>query len=292
MTRADLQTRFILGTVQFGMDYGINNLSGRPSRESVFEILRYAYENGITELDTANAYGDSQVLLGEFMSSTGMRFDINSKFHANAGQSIREQLARTLEELNVPNLNTYFFHRFDDVFDYPDSFTELELLKKEGLINHTGVSLYTNEQLNASIHMAGVDVIQLPFNLFDNYSKRGALLQKATENQKTLQARSVFLQGLFFKETGSWPDVLKPLQKYMQSLKEISRKYEVDMYEMALAYPLSKKEISSIVIGVDSKEQLERNIASQQKSIARDAFREIDAIDVKEEYLLYPYNWK
>ena len=292
MIRADLQTRFILGTVQFGMDYGINNLSGRPSRDSVFDILRYAHANGISELDTANAYGDSQLLLGEFISSTGIRFDINSKFHANADQSIREQLTRTLEELNVPNLNTYFFHRFEDVFDYPDAFTELELLKQEGLINHTGVSLYTNEQLDASINMAGVDVIQLPFNLFDNYSKRGALLQRATENRKTLQARSVFLQGLFFKDTSSWPDVLKPLLKYMQSLKDISRKYDVDMYEMALAYSLSKKEISSIVIGVDSKEQLERNIASQQKSITQDVFREIDAINVKEEYLLYPYNWK
>ena len=60
--------KLILGTVQFGLPYGINNQTGQLSKESVFKILNLAYENGITLLDTAGAYGQAEKILGEYFS--------------------------------------------------------------------------------------------------------------------------------------------------------------------------------------------------------------------------------
>ena len=57
-------SRLVLGTVQFGMNYGVANTHGKPSYETVKDILRKALDNGITTLDTAAGYGDSEEVIG------------------------------------------------------------------------------------------------------------------------------------------------------------------------------------------------------------------------------------
>src|SRR5687768_9379896 len=100
---------FILGTVQFGLPYGINNASGKPSRAHVFEILDYAHDQGIRVLDSADAYGDAQQLIGSFTKETGKRFLVNTKFKMEAGGRIGSMLAQTLEQLQYDAVNVYFF---------------------------------------------------------------------------------------------------------------------------------------------------------------------------------------
>ena len=60
------KNKLILGTVQFGLDYGINNKSGIPSSNIIKQILDYAMSNGIEILDTAEAYGISQQRIGQY----------------------------------------------------------------------------------------------------------------------------------------------------------------------------------------------------------------------------------
>ena len=52
--------KFILGTVHFGLDYGINNDVGKISEDDAFRILMISYQNGIRTLDTAGNYGNSE----------------------------------------------------------------------------------------------------------------------------------------------------------------------------------------------------------------------------------------
>ena len=287
-----MSKRFILGTVQFGLDYGINNAAGKPSKESVFEILDLAHANGIQELDSADAYGNAQELIGEFMTTTGKHFQVNSKFHIHGQTTISDQLTKTLEQLQIKTLNVYFFHRFQDAEQAPESFEELKRLKKQNRIAKIGVSVYTNEELESCIANENIDVIQLPFNLLDNYSRRGALLRKAKNKGKELQVRSVFLQGLFFRDAESFPETLLPLTKYISRLNDIAVNGNLSMYDLALNYVLSKSEIDKVIIGVDSKEQLQNNLAISKKTMNEALVSEVDKVNVKEEALLYPYNWK
>ena len=57
-----------LGTVQFGMNYGMSNLRGRTPPAEVDHILRLAADNGVQVLDTAAVYGDSEVVLGKLLA--------------------------------------------------------------------------------------------------------------------------------------------------------------------------------------------------------------------------------
>ena len=61
--------KMVLGTAQFGMDYGISNTIGKPKKKAVFEILDLAWEKGIKRFDTAPSYG-SEALVGEFITAT------------------------------------------------------------------------------------------------------------------------------------------------------------------------------------------------------------------------------
>lgn len=283
---------FILGTVQFGLSYGINNASGKPSEAHVFEILDYAYDKGIRILDSADAYGDAQQLIGRFTRQTGKQFLVNTKFKMESGGSISRMLAHTLEQLRYGQVNVYFFHRFEEMIRHPEAMQQLKQLKQQQLIRKTGVSVYTNEELEQVLENEGVDVVQLPFNLLDNFSKRGALLQKAKRLGKEVQVRSVFLQGLFFKAQDQYPDVLRPLQPYVQQLHRLAAENDISVYDLALGYVLNIPEIDQVIIGVDNKQQLMDNIRVQNKPLPKALLQRVNAIMVPEEALLNPSNWK
>src|SRR5687768_14232655 len=92
--------KIILGTVQLGLDYGINNSTGKPDSKEAFKILELAYKNGICTLDTANAYGNAEEIIGDY-HKTNPKFKVNTKFHADTGFNFEENLSATLQRLNI-----------------------------------------------------------------------------------------------------------------------------------------------------------------------------------------------
>lgn len=284
--------KIILGTVQFGLDYGINNSSGKPGEKEVFNILASASEKNIQILDTADSYGSAAILIGHFQEQNGYHFDINTKFTYNKNIPVSTQLQRSLSLLKVNFINTYFYHRFEDMITNPDLHGELGDLKSKGWIKKIGVSVYGNDQFEQAIENDGIDVIQLPFNLLDNRKKRGELLKLAKRKNKDIQTRSVFLQGLFFKKKSSFPAYLQPLIPYLKTITYLADEYKGKMESIALQYALHQPEIDYVLIGVDNEEQLSRNLGYAQSQFPDELFKAIDQIDVKETTLLSPNNWR
>jgi len=284
------QNKIVLGTVQFGLDYGINNSEGKPPKERVFKILEAAWHAGIRVLDTAEVYGNAQQLIGEFHRRSGKAFLVNSKFKTS-GSAIGVQLQQTLKELSVKSLATYFYHAFTDFAQKDNAMDELQKLKSEGLIRAVGVSVYENHEFERAVAHPDVDVIQLPFNLLDNLSQRGALMEKASISGKKLQVRSVFLQGLFFKDNSTLPLKLQPLGPYLNELQELAMSQSLKMEELAMGYALAQPLINEVVIGVDSIEQLEQNMRLTSLQLEPELLHKMDGIRVEEQELLYPKNW-
>ncbi|CAA0163981.1 probable lipopolysaccharide biosynthesis protein. Putative oxidoreductase [Tenacibaculum maritimum] len=289
-----INNKLILGTVQLGLDYGINNTVGKPSRQDVKIILDTAYNNGIQLLDTAEAYGDSQERIGEYHRSTSNKFQIITKFNTatkNLPFNIKERVKRNIETLNVSNLYCYMFHSFADFDSYFSSFEkDLYSLKEAGLVFKIGVSVYTNEEFEKVLAFKNIDLIQLPFNLLDNISKRGDILSKARKKGIEIHARSAFLQGLFFKNPDDLTGHLNLLKTPLKKLQDLcSDNYK--MNDLALNYVYSQKHINHVLIGVDTVRQLQDNLASISKAISRDQIQEIDHINIKETGLLNPSNW-
>jgi uncharacterized protein len=282
--------KIILGTVQFGLHYGINNLAGKPSEKEVFNILDIAHDNGIDCLDTADAYGDSIALIGKYHKSRSFRFKVLSKFKNIKRDDLKDNVIKSLKEINISDFEVYSYHSFNEYENNQDLMDILIELKSKGIVTKIGISVYTNSELEQTILDSRIDVIQLPYNILDNINLRGSLIERAKSSGKEVHTRSVFLQGLFFVDSERYPEKLIPLKPYIQEIKDFCKAESVSMQSVALSYVLANKNIDRVLIGVDTSSQLLSNIESIKNH--QKAFEFIDNfVVVKETELLNPVNW-
>lgn len=286
-----MKKKIILGTVQFGLNYGINNYFGKPSESQVFEILDTAWKNGIDTLDTADAYGNAMKLISDYHRVSGNIFKINTKFNNAGFFGIDDKIKSDLLSLKCLRFNSLFFHSYNEYKESNHNLMSLLKAKEEGLISSIGVSLYTNEELLDVINDPKIDIIQLPYNLLDNDFQRGNLLKIAREKGKKVQVRSIFLQGLFFKESNEFPEKLEILKPWISKIETKAELLNISKESLCFLYPNSQVYIDEIVMGVDTKEQLLRNLESLKLSIPEAVKTEIDQISVSPSSILHPPNW-
>ena len=291
----DFCSKTILGTVQFGLDYGVNNIKGKPSFETVKKILDTGYSKGIFMLDTAESYGDSQEIIGRYHKQTDNKFKIITKFSAfrkDLPEKIIKRVEANIKTLNIDTLYCYMYHSFSDfILFYERDICGIKDLKKTGLIKKLGVSVYTNEELEKVLEFKEVDLIQLPFNIFDNNNLRGKIILKAKSNGIEVHTRSTFLQGLFFKDPNELKKSLNPLKKSLNLMKDISKNNNISIQNLALGYVYSQKNIDNVLIGVDNVEQLEMNINSVNNKLSILNINKIEKIKIMDITLLNPSNW-
>ncbi|WP_179009411.1 aldo/keto reductase [Winogradskyella forsetii] len=284
--------KFILGTVQMGLNYGINNSNGKVSLKDSLEILEYAYDNSIKILDSAEAYGNAHQIIGTFHKSQPSKlFEVITKLPHHFDSGIEEKVTAYLSELQVTQLHALLFHSFDSYQKNIKNFEVLLKLKADHKIKHIGVSVYNNEEIESVILNDHVDIIQIPFNLLDNAALRGSILEKAKSKGKIIHTRSAFLQGLFFKAIDSENNTVKQLTKELKQLNHIKEQNEISMAQLALNYCLQQQAIDNVLIGVDAKAQLADNLNATNYTILPEVIKEIDTIKVKNSDLLNPSLW-
>lgn len=289
-----MNSKLILGTVQFGLKYGINNTIGKPKKEEVLSLLKVAYNSGIRILDTAEAYGNAHHLIGNYhKEQNNFKFKIITKFpHHIKHNLIKSKVIEYLDLMNVNALDVMMFHSYDSFQSNYNSLNTLNELKSDGLIKNIGVSVYTNAQLESLLNKDLITVVQLPFNLLDNFNVRGDLINNLKEKGKIIHTRSAFLQGLFFKKSSDDMLIVKSLKSQLEILKEITKKQACSMEELALGYCISQKNIDKVIIGVDSISQLNDNIKASSYEVNEEAINCINSIDVENLDLLNPSLWK
>lgn len=284
--------RLILGTVQMGLDYGINNAQGRISELDALTILERAYSQEITTLDTAEGYGNAHGLIGSFHKNNPRSvFKIITKLPKNNNYKPDEKVDQYCNELGVDQLDVLMFHSFDSYISGRDILNDLSLLKNQKRIIKVGVSVYTNEQADIAINDDLVDVVQFPFNLLDNQNKRGALLLRAKTKGTIVHTRSTFLQGIFFLQNDSTHPAYLALRPYLEKIREIAALHGLTILQLALSYCLMEKEISQVLIGVDSLEHLNKNLEISKYALSDEILKEIEGIDVEDMLWLNPTTW-
>ena len=255
----------ILGTVQLGLDYGINNRYGKPDIEKSFEMLDYAFNNGIKILDTANAYGDSESVIGQYISNTGNEFKIATKLSSfdnsmDIQDFFNNQLLSSLELLSKDKIDYYLIHNFNDLFENHDL---LNLLKNNDKILNIGVSLYEPSELEFILQnfSKDIDFVQIPFNILDSRWINDDLLSRTKEENIKIFVRSIFVQGLIFMDDEHEINKIHPVLKdYIDFIRKLSFEKNVPINKLAMDYVKSYSEIDGILIGCDTIGQLKENI--------------------------------
>jgi len=285
-----VKNKIILGTAQLGFKYGINN-EQQVKKDESFRILQYAHDNGIEYLDTAPVYGNSHSIIGEFQKSYKKRpFKIITKLPANTDyKNIINKVIEYKNQLKVETIDILLFHSISTYLKIKDCKDILSELINNKIVDKLGISIYEDSEVNFFIDDPLIRVVQLPFNLLDNYSLRGKTLQRLKNNNKTIHTRSTFLQGLFFNEK-----ILKnkELKININILNDIALKNKISVQCLALSYCLSQNEIDNVVIGVDSLDHLQNNIENSKTVINYESFKKINEIEIYDKDLINPSLWK
>lgn len=291
-----------LGTVQFGMKYGIANTLGQPSGEDVFLMLDTAIEHGIHVIDTARAYGTAEIILGEYFESrrNADSLKVISKLCPNVIEKgeqdiygvIRDELENTLSRLHLSRLNGYLLHTPQYVYD-EEIIMALQKLKEEKLVEHIGISIYDLEEGYAALDIGGMDYIQLPYSILDQRGIQKEFIQKAKGAGATVFTRSAFLQGLFMMDKQKIPTHLQHVIPYLKKFESLLEKYSADKLDVLIHFVADELDIDYLVFGVDTREQLLQDINSYQtKAIPQALVKELKEsfFDI-EKSIIFPSLW-
>lgn len=285
------KNKIALGTAQFGLDYGINNKNGIIPEKEVFHILREAIISNVEVLDTAYAYGNSESVIGKFIKKNGNKFNIISKLPECRPEDVITIFDSSLERLNVCKLYGYMCHSFQHYMSNPKIFNILEELREEGKIKKIGFSLYYPSELEYLIENdLKLDIIQLPYNVFDRRFEQyfPILKNKGVE----VFIRSVFLQGLVFKQSSELDDYFSKIRNKIDTLNLLSTSMNIPISTLCLNFVAQNEFIDRIVIGVDSTQNLQEIISSMYCSEVEKFSKELDFLREEDESIILPTNWK
>lgn len=290
-----------LGTVQFGMDYGILNTK-KPPVENSIKCLDYATQNGVRAIDTATAYGDAEEIVGQFLSKHTIARDnlwISTKFKPNTLDDvkpelyknvIRDNICNSLKKLHTDYVDTYYLHSARYAFD--DSILEaLYEVKKEGLACDVGVSIYEPEEADACFKSKYVDIIQLPYSIFDHRMKKSGIFDRGDRCQ--IDTRSAFIQGLIIMDEDNIPTFLANAKPIIRKIDIVCKETGLSRVELAMAYVKREKTISHLVFGVDSLEQLKKDINFFDSDVDEELLKQLEMeFDNIEAEIVMPSLWK
>ena len=259
---------FSLGTVQLGMAYGLGEFAVKPSNEEARSLLDCAMAGGVNVLDTADNYGDSEQIIGEWLATLPQEkrpfivTKIGPLDHSSKEALRADILSKTdacIKRLGVASLDMLMVHIFQDYTQDPDTVREVfNELKACGKIRYSGLSVYSEDDYFA-VAESGFDAVQIPLNVFDWRQIENGGIKAIADAGMAIFARSVFLQGLVFMS----PDRLDPrmdfCRPYLEKYFALCDKMKISPAVLALSYVLSVSGVISVVLGCQIAAQVQDN---------------------------------
>ena len=288
------RSKLALGTVQFGIDYGVNSTEGQVEPKEVENILHYARSKGIDLLDTAPAYGSSEKVLGEvnaqnFKIVTKTRHFDSLEINDNDINLLNNDFYHSLECLKQDSVYGVLVHNADDLLK-PGSekiFKQLQELKYAKKIVKTGVSVYDHSQLQTILDNFNIDLVQLPFNILDRRMIDSGMLAKLQEKDIEVHARSIFLQGLLLMSVQNRPEKFNRWSGLWRIWHEWLNDNQLTALEATIRHAVSISGISKVLVGVDNLDQL-KEIVTASTGVLPKIPNELFTNDTD---LLNPSNW-
>ena len=247
----------VLGTAQFGMDYGIANINGKPKKKEVFDILDLAWKKGIRRFDSAPGYG-SEALLGEFITANGIQDEaiVLTKIPSLYGVSdfqtdIITNLESSLKNLGCP-IDVLFFHNPVDSGLLLSDLQFFENLIRDYQISTLGVSVYEPREVKYLKHCELELAFQFPLNVLDRRFERVSMPKSSKR-----YARSIFLQGLLTTQNGLRLDAPVELLNLQKEYHDRLAKHHVKAVGFAVSFVANNDALDYFLFGVDTEEQLQ-----------------------------------
>lgn len=269
--------RLTLGSAQFGAPYGLTNSIGQLGDESVQSIVAEAWNSGWRTLDTAPAYGNSQIRLGGLVDLSGWR--VITKLSRlspatplrDAERHLQSELHQSLTDLGIDHFHGLLAHD-PDAFVGPHARAYQKVLTSaldQRITDRIGISAYEDSQVAiAARYIPALGIIEIPVNVINPDMASSAAVLAAWARGASVYARSVFLQGALLAATANLPAALEPIQDRMIHFQESCTRAGYTFVEGALGFVMTQAYVSRAVVGLTTTEELTEVETARGRSVA------------------------
>jgi aryl-alcohol dehydrogenase-like predicted oxidoreductase len=288
-----------LGTVQFGLDYGISNTAGKVPPDEARTILAFAHERGIRIVDTAASYGDSERVLGAISGGMEELRIVTKLPPVNAARigggdigRLRAVFGESLVRLKRKRVAGLLLHRPAD-FLLPGGeaiYGLLTTLKDEGLTERIGISVYDAGELDRFFGLFDFDIVQAPANVLDQRIPASGLLTELRGKGVEVHIRSAFLQGFLLMRPENVSPWFDPIRHVLVRWREHLRDTGLTPVEGALAYIRACVDCDAVIVGSTSARELGEIADAFRADIPGDI--DFSAFAVNDPDMVNPARWK
>ena len=288
--------KLIIGTAQWGLDYGISNKHGKTGTDEITNILNTANKYGINALDTASAYGDAEKVIGKLATDNSRiitkigigNHDIGSR---QSKDDIRNKVKQSYADLGGKTLEGVLIHDPTNLEGCNNTWCwdTLEEMREEGYMKKIGISVYNPTQAEALAKIYKPNIIQIPFNAFDKKAANSGTLKRLKDEGIEIHARSIFLQGLLLMNIKDISEYFSPWILEIKRWHEYCITNRLSLLEGAIANAMGEVDIDKFIVGIENTKQLEQIVAATKKTGSINFQRYTSESD---EGLINPTKWK
>lgn len=286
----------VLGTAQLGMHYGIANAGGQPDERLACEIVRTALGCGVKCFDTAQAYGNGEIVLGSALKYCNGKSDIKivSKLSPDLqptdSKAVRQSIETSCRNLGVEQLWCLMLHQAEWLDVWNEGLSRvLSDVVRLGLVKYLGVSAYRPDEARKVLENPDMQIIQVPCNAWDQRMKTAGVFELAKSLNKLCFVRSIYLQGLLIMSVEQVREKLPQATGASERWHKLAESYNLRPVELAMGFAKSLRQ--PLVIGVDNTAQIIENFSLFEKVELPKKAIEDTRLEVDDEDIVIPSRW-
>ena len=284
-----------LGTVQFGLDYGITNASGQVTLEEAERILALCAKSHIDLFDTAAAYGDSERVLGQLLPTTfkDKSEQVVTKLppceQLDLGE-IDRLFRQSLKNLKRERIYGLMLHYGADLLapQGKEIYNKLQEFQSEGRVEKIGVSVYEPEITEDIFERYDLDLVQLPLNVLDQRFITSGVLAKLKAKGVEVHVRSAFLQGLLLMEFEALPDYFR---QFNTELVPYFEARGAEPLVPAIQFIKRLGLVDQLIVGVTNQMELAQILNAYNQDNNPISQLDVSRFACSDERLILPTNW-
>ncbi|MCF1505168.1 aldo/keto reductase [Afifella sp. H1R] len=308
-----LVSELCFGTMTFGGNEGLWGQIGNLGQQDADALLSRALDAGVNFIDTANVYaeGRSETITGQALKNLGVARDevvVATKFLGRVGQGpngagasryhILAQAKKSLTRLQLDHIDLYQIHGFDPLTPIEETLEALDTLVRQGLVRYVGVSNWAAWQIAKALGISERKNLAPFRSLQAYYTIAGRDLEREVVPMLTSEKVGLmvwsplaggFLSGKYSRDdeksgdgrraTFDFPPVDKDRgYAVIDEMRKIAEAHSVSVAQIALAWLLHQKVVTSVIIGAKRMEQLDDNLAAVDVRLSDDELTTLDQV--------------